>query len=34
MASILGREPDNARVILSMRQTALDEAIDRLCRPE
>jgi inosine-uridine nucleoside N-ribohydrolase len=34
MASILGREPDNARVILSMRHTALDEAIARLCRPE
>jgi inosine-uridine nucleoside N-ribohydrolase len=34
MADILGREPDNARVILSMRQTALDEAIDRFCRPD
>jgi inosine-uridine nucleoside N-ribohydrolase len=32
MASILQREPDNARVILSMRQTALDEAIDQFCR--
>jgi inosine-uridine nucleoside N-ribohydrolase len=34
MTSILEREPDNARVILSMRQTALNEAIDRLCRSE
>jgi len=34
MAGILGREPDNARVILSMRPTALDEAIDQLCRSE
>lgn len=33
MGSILGREPDNARVILSLRPTALDEALDRLCRP-
>lgn len=34
MANILGREPANARVILSMRQTALAEAIDRLCRTQ
>jgi inosine-uridine nucleoside N-ribohydrolase len=34
MAGILGREPDNARVVLSLRPTALDEAIDRLCRAE
>ncbi len=34
MAGILEHEPDNARVVLSMRQTALDEAIDRFCRPE
>jgi inosine-uridine nucleoside N-ribohydrolase len=34
MADILGREPDNTRALLSMRQTALDEAINRLCRPE
>jgi purine nucleosidase len=33
MGSMLAREPDNARVILSLRQTALDEAVDRFCRP-